>query len=154
MEDDAAAGAGVEQEIEVDDARAFGRCGGAVAAHDVLDGEEAVEEVEGRERGIEQGGGVEEVRLVKVADGGGGVEGGDGGDVAEVGEAVEGFAEIGVGWSEAGGEVGAEGDGGGHAGVLRVWRLKEASNMGWVEIFGVLRLRCAPLRMTGFGGDG
>jgi len=73
---------GVEEEIEVDDAGAFGWGGGAVAAHGVLDGEEAAEEVEWGKGGFEEGGGVEEARLVEVTDGVGGVEGGDGGDVA------------------------------------------------------------------------
>ena len=47
----------------------------AVAAHGVLDGEEGMEEVERGEVGFEQGGGVEEARLVEIADGVGGVEG-------------------------------------------------------------------------------
>ena len=106
--------AGVEEEIEVDDAGTFGWGVGAVAAHGVLDGEEGVEEVEGGEGGVEEGGGVEEAGLVEVADGVGGVEAGDGGEVAEGGEAVEGLAEVGLGGAEGGGEVGAEGDGGGH----------------------------------------
>jgi hypothetical protein len=105
---------GVEKEVEVDDAGAFGRGGGAVAAHGVFDGEEAVEEVERGKRGFEEGGGVEEARLVEIADGVSGVEGGDGGDMAEVGEATEGFAEVGFGRAVEGGEIGAEGDGGGH----------------------------------------
>ena len=106
--------AGVEEEIEVDDAGTFGWGVGAVAAHGVLDGQEGVKEVEGGEGGVEQGGGVEEAGLVEVADGVGGVEAGDGGEVAEGGEAVEGLAEVGLGGAEGGGEVGAGGDGGGH----------------------------------------
>ena len=122
---------------------------GAVAAHGVLDGEEAAEEVEGREGGVEERGGVEEAGLVEIADGVGGVEGGDGGDVAEGGEAVEGFAEVGLGWAEGGGEIGAEGDGGDHGGLLRRWWVKRGERHGRGEVFGVLRLRCATLRMTG-----
>lgn len=88
---------GVEEKVEIDDSGAFGRGVGAVAAHGVLDGEEAVKEIEWGEGGVEEGGGVEELWLVEVAYGVGGVEGGDGGDAAEGSEAVEGFAEVGVG---------------------------------------------------------
>jgi hypothetical protein len=95
----------VEQEVEVDDARAFGWGGGAVSTHGVLDGEEVVEEVEWGESCVEEGGGVEEAGLVEVANGVGGVEGGYGGDVTEGGEAAEGFAEVGVGWAEERGKI-------------------------------------------------
>ncbi len=110
----------VEEEVEVDDAGTFGGGVGAVAAHGLLEVEEVVEEVEGGEGGFEEGGGVEEARLVEVADRVGGVEGGDGGDVAEGGEAVECLAEVGIGRAEGGREVGAEGDRGGHANLLRM----------------------------------
>ena len=109
----------MEKQVEVDDAGTFGRSGGAVAAHGVLDGQEGVEEIERGKVGFEQGGGVEEARLIDIADGVGGVEGGDGDDMAEVGEAFEGFAEVGLGWAVGGGEIGTEGDGGDHAGKLK-----------------------------------
>ena len=80
----------------------------------MLDGEELVEEIDGGEVGFEHGGGVEEARLIEIADGVGGVEGGDCGDMAEGGEAGEGFAEVGFGWAVRGGKIGAEGDGGDH----------------------------------------
>jgi len=85
----------VEEQIEVDDAGAFWWGCGAVAAHLLFDGEEGLEEVFGGEICFEEGGGVEEVGLVKVADGGGVVEGGDFGDGAEVGEVFEGGVEVG-----------------------------------------------------------
>ena len=78
-----------------------------------------MEEVEGREVGIEERGGVEEARLIEIAYRVGGMEGGDGCDMAERGEAGEGFAEVGVGWAVGGREIGAEGDGGDHAGRFR-----------------------------------
>jgi hypothetical protein len=104
----------VEEEIEVDDAGALRWDGGAVATHGVLDGEKATEDVERASIGFEERGGVEEARLVEIADGVGCVKAGDGGDLAEIGEAVEGFAEVVGGRAEAGREVGAESDGGGH----------------------------------------
>ncbi len=113
-------GVGVEQEIEVEDARALGWSVGAVAAHGVFDREELVEEDVWGEGSFEEGGGVEETRLVEIAYRVGGVEGGDGGDMAEGGEAGEGLAEVGFGRAVGGGEVGAEGDGGGHAQCNRV----------------------------------
>ena len=92
----------VEEKIEVDEARAFGGSGGAVATHRVFDCEQCVEEIDGGERCFEERGGVEEAGLVEVADGVGVVEGGDGGDVAEGFEMVQGFAEIGFAVAEVG----------------------------------------------------
>ena len=106
---------GVEKEIEIDDAGALGGNGGAVAAHVVFDGEEAVEEVEGGQTGFEQSGGVEEARLVEIAHGVGGMEAGDGDDASESGEAAKGFTEVVGGRTEGGGKIGAEGDGSGHS---------------------------------------
>jgi hypothetical protein len=111
---------GIEEEVEVDDAGAFGRGVGSVATHGVLDGEELVEEVEGGEAGFEEGGGVEKAGLVEIAYWVGGVEGGDGRDLAEGGEAGEGFAEVGLRGAVGGGEVGAEGYSGDHADGLRM----------------------------------
>ena len=96
-----------EEEVEVEDAGAFGWGIGAVAAHGVFNGEELVEEIEGRKVGLEEGGGVEEAGLVEIAYGVGSVEGGDGGDAAEGGEAGDGFAEVGFWGAVGGGEVGA-----------------------------------------------
>lgn len=104
----------VEEQIEVDDARSFGWGGGAVAAHGVLDGEQAVEEIEGKDVGFQQGGGVDEARLVGVADGIGLVELGDGFEAAEVVEPANGFAQVVGGATESGLQVGAESDGGEH----------------------------------------
>jgi hypothetical protein len=109
----------------------------------VLDGEEVVEEVEGNQISFEESGGVEEARLVEIADGVGGMEGRYGGDSAEGGEAMEGFAEVGFGRAVDGGKIGSEGDGGGHAELLRRWWLKGACGMGGEKSLWVLRLRCA-----------
>ena len=98
----------VEEDVEVDDAGAVGDGGGAVAAHLLLDGEKCSEELLRRERGAQQSGGIEEVRLVEVADGGGVVEGGDFFYFAEGAQMFDGGAEIGF----AVAEVGAESDGG------------------------------------------
>jgi hypothetical protein len=65
----------VEQEVEIDDARALGWGRGAVAAHSMLDGEKVVKEVEWGKGGVEESGRVEKARLVEIADGVGGVEG-------------------------------------------------------------------------------
>lgn len=102
----------VEEEVEVDDARALEWYADTVAAHGGLDGEESLQEDVGKERGFEEGGGVEEVGLVEIADGGGAVEGGGSGDAAQGGQAAEGFFEVLGRGAEGAGEIGAEGDGG------------------------------------------
>jgi len=84
----------VEQQVQVNDAWALGWGVGAVAAHGVFDGEQVVKEIEWGERCFEKSGGVDETRLIEVANGVGGVEGGDGGDRAQRFEVVEGFVEV------------------------------------------------------------
>ncbi len=101
-------GIAVEQDVEVDDAGTVGDGGGAVAAHLLLDGEEGGEELGGWEWSAQQGGGVEEMRLIEVADRGGVLEGRDLLHFAEGAHVFDGGAEIGFAVSE----VGAEGDGG------------------------------------------
>lgn len=101
-----------------------------------------MEEIEGGEGGFEEGGGVEEARLVKVTDGVGGVEGGDCGDAAEGDEAMESFAEVGFGWAEGGGKIGAEGNSGDHANLLRM-----------LERGGVGQGGCFDVSLGGFAGS-
>jgi len=104
----------VEEEIEVEGARAVGEAGGAVAAEEALDGKQGVEEDARGEIGRESNDGVEEAGLGSKArgktNGGGGVERGVCGDAAERGEVREDGGERGVGIAGRAGEVGAEGD--------------------------------------------
>jgi hypothetical protein len=99
--------AAVEEQVEVDDAWTLGGDGGAVPAHAVLDGEEAAEEGEWVEVGFEQSGCVGEVGLVLVAHGRGGVEAGDRSEGSKIGEAAEGFAQVRLGITVTGWQVGA-----------------------------------------------
>lgn len=87
-------GIAVEQQVEVDDARAFGWGVRAVAAHGVLDGEKAAEEVGRGDLCFQERGGVGEPGLVGVADGFGLVKAGDCGDPAEVLETAQCFEEV------------------------------------------------------------
>jgi len=104
----------VEEEIEVEGARAVGRGGGVVAAEVALDGQERVEDDARSEIGIEGNDGVEEAGLIGEigwgADGRSGVERGAGGDAAVSGEEREDGGERGVGRTSGAGEVGAEGE--------------------------------------------
>ena len=101
----------VEEQVEVDDAGAFGwNVGGAKAAHGGFDVEQPAHEVERVEVGFEQCGGVGEAGLVAVADRVGGVKAGNGRDAAEIGKAVEALMQIRDGIPEPRWKVGAEGD--------------------------------------------
>ncbi len=120
-EDQAAAGfgaapvAGIKEQVEIDQARAFRwAIGGAGTAHGGFDGEKRAQELKGAEVGCEQGGGVGEAGLVAKTYGIGLAKAGDGEDGAEVGEAVEGFADVVGGGAVEGRQIGAEGDGGEH----------------------------------------
>lgn len=90
----------VEQQIEVDDAWAFGRSGGAIAAHSSLNFEKSMKQFEWSECCFEQSRGVDELGLIEIADRCCDVKTGDGLDATECGHAVEGFTQIGVGWPE------------------------------------------------------
>ena len=68
----------VEQDVEVEGARAVGEAVGAVAAEVLFDEEQGAEQFEWGEIGFEGGGGVEKAGLVGESDGRGGVERGAG----------------------------------------------------------------------------
>lgn len=107
---------GVEEEVEVEGSGPPPLLGVAIAPALELDAVEFGEELAGREIGLDDGGGVEEVGLGDGADGRGLVEGG-GGDEAcarERGEAQEGGAEVSVALADVGTEC--DGGAGGHGG--------------------------------------
>jgi hypothetical protein len=58
----------IEQNVEIESARAVGNSGGAVAAEFALDGEEGGEEGSGGEIGFEGDDGVDKARLIGKAD--------------------------------------------------------------------------------------
>jgi len=113
-------GVAMEQEVEVEDARAVARFGGAVASEVAFDAEEMIEEGGGLERGFDGEGGIDVVILVgRAADGAGFAEGGEleeacGGEMCD---AIDGGAECELALAE----IGAEGDVGGrsHGEILR-----------------------------------
>jgi len=73
----------IEQNVEVQRAGTVGNCVGAIAAEVLLDEEQRAEQLDGSEAGIERHGGVEEARLIGIANRHGGVERGAGGHAAE-----------------------------------------------------------------------
>ena len=102
-------GLGVVDEVEVKGARGVGE--GAFAAEFLLGLLHQIEEFAGGEGGFDDGGGIGEIGLVCVADGGGAVEGGEAqGQDLRVGAQVFGGGGDGVGGRA---KVAAEGDGGG-----------------------------------------
>ena len=101
----------VQDQIEVECARAVGDGVETVAAEFLLEGEQRAEKSERRERGFESEGGVEEARLIGDADWRRGVERGAGGDAADGGEARDCGGESDVWRAGGAGKVAAEGDG-------------------------------------------
>jgi len=105
----------VEEDIEVEGARAAGGRGAAVAAEFNFNGEERAEQSERGKVSLEGDDGVEEAGLSCIADGRSGVERGARGDNAEGDEAFGGFGERGFRRARGAGQVGAKGYvGGGH----------------------------------------
>ena len=122
----------IEQEIEVDDAWAFGWGSGAVAAHGLFYRQQAAEEFVRRQGCVQQGCCIEEAWLVEVADGVGVMEAGDVRDAAQSFHAVKRFAEVGGGTAEGGWQVGAESNGCDHAWLSA----EDNSGMGVLQLDG------------------
>jgi len=100
----------VEENVEIEGARAIGNTGGAVAAEFAFDEENGAKQFERRQSGFESDDCVKETGLISEADGRGGVDRGAGRDAAEGGEANGGGGERGFGRAGGAGQVGAEGD--------------------------------------------
>ncbi len=100
----------VEENVEIEGARAIGDACGAVAAEFAFDEENGAKQFEWRQSGFEGDHGVEEAGLIDDADGRGGVERGARGDAAERSETDGGGGERGFGRAGGTGQVGAEGD--------------------------------------------
>lgn len=100
----------IENEIEIEGARAVGDGVEAVAPEFLFDGKECAEELKWRERGFKRGGGIEEARLIGKTDGRGGVERGAGGDAAERAETRERGGERDIGRSGGAGQIRAKGN--------------------------------------------
>ncbi len=101
----------IEDQVEVERARAVGDSAEPVAAEFLLEGEESAEELEWRERSFKSEGSVEKARLIGDADRCSGIERGAGGDAADGSEARNGGGECDIGRARGAGKVGAEGDG-------------------------------------------
>lgn len=102
----------IEEDVEIESARAVGECGSAVAAEVALDGEEGIEEIARGERGFKSENGVEKAGLIGVSDGSGGVERRAGHNAAESGETRGGCGESGLRRTGRTGQIGAEGNDG------------------------------------------
>jgi len=110
----------IEEDVEVESARAVGDGGGTIASEESLNGEKSIKEWVRREIGFKSDDGVQEARLIGEANGLGGIERGTRDDVAERANVLESCGERGIGRAGGAGKVGAEGDvGEGHA-LLRV----------------------------------
>ena len=103
-----------EKQIEVEGAGAVWGGVGAIASEGAFDGEKFFQDFGGRAGGLEQERGVEELGLVREADGRGAVEGGDGGNASEGTDAEDGGAEGPFPVSEVGAERNGGGVGGWH----------------------------------------
>ncbi len=100
----------VEENVEIEGARAIGNTGGAVAAEVAFDEENGAKQFERRQSGFESDNGVEEAGLISEADGRGGVDRGAGRDAAEGGEAHGRCGERDFRRAGGAGQVGAKGD--------------------------------------------
>ncbi len=100
----------IEDDVEIERARAIGRAGDAVAAEFALEGEKRAEKLEGGEIGFKSDDGIEKARLLGEAGGRGGVERGARRDVADGGEASGGSGERGFRRAGRAIEVGAKSD--------------------------------------------
>ena len=103
----------VEQDVEIEGARAVGDAGGAVAAKVLFDEEQGAKQFDGGQASFEGGGGVEKAGLLREADRRGGVKRGTGKHATQRFEARGRGSQSGIRWSGGAGQVGAQSDVGG-----------------------------------------
>jgi len=117
----------VEEDVEVEGARAIGDGARTIASKTALDGEKRIKKWVRSEAGFKGDHGIEEARLIGEADGLGGIERGTRGDTAQRANVLEGSGERCVGRAGEAGKVGAESDvSEGHA-LLRVAEPEETA---------------------------
>lgn len=100
----------IEEDVEVESARAVGPGGGAVAAKEALDGKKCVEKGTRGEIGFKGNDGVEKARLIGETDRGSGIERRTRPDVSNGRELRERCSEGGIGRAGGAGKVGSEGN--------------------------------------------
>jgi len=103
----------IEQDVQVEGARAIGDAGGAVTPKVLFDEEQGAEEFKGGQVCLKRGGGIEKAGLLGEADGLGGVERGAGKYAAKGVEARSRGSQRGIWGSGGAGQVGAHSDVGG-----------------------------------------
>ena len=100
----------VEQDVEVEGPRPIAHCGVTVAAELALDAEQSGQQRGRREFGFKSGNRVDEARLIRESNRGGGVKRRKAADLSDCLEAPDGSGERGFGWAGRTGNVRAHSD--------------------------------------------